>query len=69
MATIKIILVQSRNTEEAFQYRIAKLVGAVYVETIGRKVHVGDVLKEAEAKDLASSKRYEVTVTEKGGER
>jgi hypothetical protein len=70
MTKVKIILVQSRNTQNALQFRIAKLVGGVFVETVrptSRTVHVGDLLNEREAEDLASAKEYEVIVTEKGG--
>jgi hypothetical protein len=74
MTKVKIILVQSRNSKEALQYRVAKLVGGVSVSLAGptgtfgrRTLHVGDMLNEAEAQRLSWSNEYELTVTEKGG--
>jgi hypothetical protein len=68
--TTNIILVQT-NVCGSYQYRIAKLVGAVHVHTMSnphKDYHVGDVIDEQTANDLAANSRaYTVTITEKGG--
>lgn len=64
-----IILVQMKD-ERGYQYRIAKLVGTIHVHTMSRPnkdYHVGDVIDENVATDLAACRGYSVTITEKGG--
>ena len=69
MKKVQIILVQTMN-DGGYSFRIQKLIGHPSVEcTIGKKrnLHVGDVITEKEADDLADCPEYEVTVTEKLG--
>jgi len=77
--TVKVILVQSvdwaKDPQNGKSFRIAKLVGAVKVSTWTpgsrntgmneKDFYVGDTLTEVQARDIASAKAYEVTVTEK----
>jgi len=77
--TVKIILVQEKKEDRdngavTLGYRIAKLIGGVVVSTwtpgsrntgLNEKdFHVGDRIDEQQARDLASARAYEVTVTE-----
>lgn len=65
-----IILVQIKDVDNKFQYRIAKLVGGVHVHTQSKPnkdYHVGDWIDEQTASDLAMNRAYSVTITEKGG--
>ena len=65
---IKIILTQHMDRDDGTnRYRIAKLIGAISVETFatrGKQFYVGDVVAENIAKDLASAREHEVTVTQ-----